>query len=659
MQDLLLQYTLSPNVEVAFVFPYHYREEEQSGWLTSEYTSVLADYVSTGNCNRLVTSLYPDTSYFDLKGKDLKNYQQEYRDGMLQYLASLNTRIIVCIGSDVLKSLWPVDRYGKAPSIAKARLTPANLGGGKWLLCTYHPKQHYDYFASGGGRGKDLNDEYTRLFTVIGRILTGDWTPEKPAYTVVQTEGQLHELARRIKQFDVVDIDIEDDAYHTSASSKKFHELPDYVPDRQTVWHPDTRLLDIGITLGRKTSSGYEYECYLLHESVLVTNTDQDKQRLCSLLTYLFSNTTIDAWNVLYELSGFYALVGWDWRKHYVRPADQMVFLGTLDHSTPGHGLKDNAQMKLGVPDWTLEYKLEKDVVMAQRKKDKDQTPFSFRDVSTETRQQYNTYDHWTLSRIRLEEFAKEQPRFAYEFLMDALPWVCEMMFNGLCVDLDYLYAELDSLELKLQQLKAEIANNPFVRLANAISGKDFNPRSKPYFTALVQATHNGQIPDDFPLTPSGLLKSGKKEMAKMAGTDPETVKTENWVELVPYEQKSSEQQLWWQVNNYLVFSEYVTKFYSYLNATVEEDDGAFIHPNFRIIKTDRPVAQKREEAAIFARRTRGQAGEGGRVDILGQGGFVEDEVVMPQPAPFGGVGRFDRADRQLRCHRVLRVGRR
>lgn len=595
----------APGTQLLVILGHIPESEEQSEVLLSDPTNeIILDYLEgLEGITWAVTYLFPEVLGAKAKKADIENAKPR----ILELVQTLGPTVVLTLGGDALTALWP-DTKGKVPPINKARTLVTELGGpGRYLLTSYDPKIHHTYLTTNGYRGQDLNEEYTSCFARVADLLEGKYTAPEITPIVLTSYDSIIEVSSYMTAHGVnlVSVDVEDDTWIPPGKGVKLkpHEwelkYPDLVMDEKlTQWGPDNKLLVLGFSFMVATVYGREIKTYIIPEELL-----QDRDRVCWILEMLLRRRWLLAWNSDYELTCFFIRAGFLWWQHEVFILEPMFRESLRDQSLPGIGLKPTAQTKLNAPPWDLELQAELTEARERRKKAGGPSVSSMGEVSRSVLHLYNGFDTYWPLRLWFDYYALDRDggvpegNIAYEFLLECQPWITAMEREGLHVDLGYLRQTIITLEQECQQLESDIRSDSYVQRAEQLTGKTYNPRSPIFYEHLVAITvgsvetdRGGEIvlkcPPDIPRTKkSRQLKRGKDIIAQLAGNHPET-----YAEIIPIPDKTPGQLCWYKILQHLLRVDYLTKFYTILNYTTEDnlnENSGRLNTSYRLVRTE------------------------------------------------------------------------
>lgn len=607
--------------KVLFVLPRPLAQDDVTGYLLSdERTSWFLDFLQPLPLQFRITSLvrcWPGLKPNSTKDDDPKaaNVKACTSTFLVDTLGEFVPDVIVALGTTALEWLWPTSR-GKAPSIHKARTYPVQLDSGTWLLSSYDPMMHVHWLDSDGTNGKNLNEEYVRLMILICQVASGEFKPEDVVFRIISNQEEMNWLLSRMAHIPLDNPccpDTETDVYIEGQNRKfrlndpKIQEWEEksgqQLPDKLTIWHPDSRLLLLGWTVW----TGTEYETYCIFPDLVVSPDGQNySPNLAMLLRgrYLLpfngKSDFIDLWCKC-RLWIFDPAWGIRW-------GDGFYMRQLRDQSALENSLKVTAQVLLSVPDWSIRIWQIMEEARAARMKRKEPDYMTMADIPlVQELCPYNAND--TLQGLRvILEGGMDYPQLAYQWLCVFVWFFCTIERNGLPISISELTETIFRKENELEALYQKISVDPLVQRAEWLSGKEFNIRSPHFFNALIGYSENcywdptlgqqytngpvsGQFifPDTIPHTPSSKkdcvrLASDKEVIAELAGETPG--------KKVPVENKTEGQLLWSGIRDWKRLGDDLLKYRLWLEYAVPGEDWDSdiwrIHPNFRLGKTER-----------------------------------------------------------------------
>jgi uracil-DNA glycosylase/DNA polymerase I-like protein with 3'-5' exonuclease and polymerase domains len=623
-QDKRAEIAFAQPRQPVVLFVSHYpSEQEASTGLIGTYLvdgkEWLLDYFEASTFECAMTSLvrcYPGRKGATDGNVQIKPTPRQVGvcDVFLQSLIqSTSPQVIVALGGEVLKALWPADR-GSCPSVSKGRLMPVRLPGGQWLVCSFDPILQSIWSSSGGRDGQDLTEEYIRLFTLIHDILSGVYQPQAPlSWTLLKTPEEFRHVVSQLALACVTKlyVDVETNNWLGSGPSrpKPFEQDPDgTLPQKLTIYHPDTKLMCFGFTAIVPSPSECAYET-----CVALPSAWEDHPQL---LIDLLKNRVIEAWSMSFDGEATYVLDGVvdilegdvtyasaceaDWgliRSPMTRESlnisidDGFLVKGLQDQSMTGNALKPTCMEALCVEDWSKsldddQHRLREACTKESAARKKQGLPplpklFSMDLTPIDIWALYNAGDTYYHARYREEKLhaASLGPDFpwkVYRMLLDGLGWIATMQRNGVPVDSDLFARTLDELESGTEGYEDAFAQLPEVQVACKESGQEFfNILSPKFMNAFVRELHGQEALEAFPRTPSGRLASDRVTIANLAG--------ESVTAPVAWEDKTRPQRIWAKAQEW----KNSTNDYSRLQGLYDYVVGERIHPTFRMLRTE------------------------------------------------------------------------
>lgn len=525
---------------------------------------------------------------------------------LVPLLKQFKPHVIVALGGEVLGHLWPKKR-GEAPSIAKARVTPVQVAG-MWLVSTYDPKMH-GYWLQDDRKGSDLTEEYIRCFQQIHDLLDGTYRQAKVEWSMVDDLPGLQVLRDELDRLGVKRnyLDVEDDSW--LGSKVRPHDIdPDGVlPEKLTIYHPNNRLLVIGITAvvadwitGKPT-----YKTYVILPGAW-TPPGQDTGITDSSRTVLiaiFQGRDVECWNTRYDVACLLHFTDIDLRWHKL--GDGFLAHGLPDQTKTGNRLKLVAQTRAHAPAWDIDLDQQKDMIAKRLRAEKIPPLVSMSMMPVEVYAPYNANDtYWNavLVEEKLSHDMANNPDFpwvVYNMLLWGLPWLIEMERNGIPADEELFWDAITTAQTRAKKLWDAFRTIPEVRRAEQASGKEFNIRSPIFYEALVKELYGVtatepptleevaigtmgyklviHVPPEFPRTDTGRLSSDKNTLQSMAG--------EVMGKVVPWEEKTRAQRLWTKVIEWRNLDDDATRLLGLFDYIVNDR----IHSNFRILRSEVP----------------------------------------------------------------------
>lgn len=197
-----------------------------------------------------------------------------------------------------------------------------------------------------------------------------------------------------------------------------------------------------------------------------------------------------------------------------------------------GLGLKSLARAYLGADDWDAGVATE--FATLKRKWLSDNKKFASGSLSQPP--PYPTYEHldrdrlhtyakldtyWTL-RLFVQMLGRTSPgAVAYycDFFLPMVEEVIKMERNGLYVDQEILTSSEGAYKRRAEKAKSLLAPHPFTRATEGSTGKEFNPRSTIFMSALVEVSGSASKSHK---TSTGNWSCDKVAMAKLGNEDSE-----------------------------------------------------------------------------------------------------------------------------------------
>lgn len=616
---------------VLFVMERPLAEDDRQGRLMADMrTADFTDYAIVGGLQARVryTSLvrcYPGLE--PGKGKDahpkIANVRACTSTFLQQSIAEFRPDVIVALGDACLKALWPASA-GQCPSVTKARSFPLRLESGAYLVCGYDPMIHFYWIESDGRIGRSLEEEYIRLHSLISELIAGTWAPTTTTYKDIRTQADMSWLLQRFLQIPIdwpVCPDTEVDVYIEKGAEKfKLHDYEDWetktgrqLDDKKTVWHPDARLLMLGVSVEILHDDGtYGVERYVIHPDLIVSdhhgNPNPNLVQLLRgrwLIPYNGKSDFID----LYVFCGWYAFdPRWNLKapprswSTMPRVYDDGFYMRYLrDQSLMDNSLKATAYIILSIPEWSIKVYQEMDAARDIRLKMGEPGYRCMGDVQYGTLAEYNAGDTGNGLDVGLELLEQQNfPTLAYEWMLRITVYFCDVEIEGLCFHFDKLCATIDRKEMELETSFQEIRQHWAVQAAEAETKKTFNVRSPIFYETLLGILDGlprdpeGKFifpeTDRYPRTPSKKISQDKHTIAKFAGD----LLSPAGALLRTGENKTPSQLLWTAIREWRRKGDDLTKYWSYLEYCVDDGDGDGIyriHPNFRLGKTEQADA--------------------------------------------------------------------
>ena len=583
LQDSRME-TLAGTFEHAVLFVHNYPSLE--GFLQDPYTDWVITYLNASKFEWAWTALNMCNPGLDKAGKKVKPKAGQVRECTREFFAPVldefDPDIVVAVGGEVLKSLWPADR-GDPPPMSKARLMPVQ-DGGRWLLGIYDPRLHGQWFSSGGKDGQDLTDAYVQSFMLMHDLLAGSYKNDKVEWVIVKDHQELLNLVDRLASLAVqkIYLDVEDDSWLGKA--RPHVEDPEgTLEEHLTVWHPGNKMLCLGVTV---VIPGMEkrYETYVIVPSAWAPNV--------RVLEQLWRYRHVECWNTKYDVQSIFALLGLNLFAGFCSFGDGFLVRGLPNQSKTGNSLKQTASDLLNIPVWDTELD---NAVTRKRKelrKAKQPTLVSMGMLPMEVWLPYNANDTFQNARLVEEKLTVVQsdpdfPWIVHDMLIDGLETFCEMERNGLPVDMEVFDATLDEMAGEESRLYEQLRSLPEVSRAEEQSGRTFNIRSPLFYAELVKDIHgvpctepgfegNVMVPRGFPRTDTNRLASDKVTLAVLAGED--------YKAPIAWNDKTHAQRIWTLVMRWRSAGDDYTRLCGMYGYVV---DGR-IHATFRILKSER-----------------------------------------------------------------------
>lgn len=225
-------------------------------------------------------------------------------------ISLLEPKVIVLLGVHALKAVWK----NGPDTIARARVAPVKLGNA-WVLTTYHPSNHVK-----GQR--NLDNEYARVFHMVGRIVDGAFEDEHPDIRFVQSKAELSQVYEQVIASPEVCFDVETDT-------------DDDEPRKATIWMPGSSMICMAI------GTDPEQPVWVMPAWMVTKD-----------LVRLLRGKHIVGQNIKYDIQAiawWYDRGIWDWISGIT---DTMLWHASRDQGKAGNGLTELAVQYLGVPDW-------------------------------------------------------------------------------------------------------------------------------------------------------------------------------------------------------------------------------------------------------------------------------------------------------------------
>ena len=561
--------------------------ERPAGFLQDDYTDWVFSYLNASKFEWAWTALNMCNPGLDKTGKKAKPKVSQVRECtgefFSQTLAEFNPDIVVAVGGEALKSMWPTDR-GDPPPMSKARLMPVQ-DGGRWLLGIYDPRLHGQWLSSDGKDGQDLTDAYAQSFTLLHDLLAGSYRNDKVDWTLVKDHQELLNLIDRLNSLAVAKIylDVEDDSWLGNGVRPHVEDPEGTLPEHLTVWHPGNKMLCLGITA---VIPGTEkrYETYVIVPSAWSQNV--------RALEQLWRYRHVECWNTKYDVQSIFALLGLNLFAGFCSLGDGFLVRGLPNQSKTGNSLKQTASDLLNIPVWDTEL----DSAIARKRKELQKAKLpalvSMGMLPMEIWLPYNANDTVQNARLVEEKLTAVQsdpdfPWIVHDMLIDGLETFCEMERNGLPVDMDVFHEALDEMAGEESRLITQLRSLPEVQRAEAQSARIFNIRSPIFYEALVKDIHGVPctepgfegavvVPPGFPRTDTKRLCSDKVTLATLAGED--------YKGPVAWNDKTRAQRIWALIMQWRSAGDDYTRLLGLYDYVV---DGR-IHTTFRILKSER-----------------------------------------------------------------------
>lgn len=555
---------------------------------------------------------------------------------LVPLLKQFKPHVIVALGGEVLGHLWPKKR-GEAPSIAKARMTPVQVAG-MWLVSTYDPKMH-GYWLQDDRKGSDLTEEYIRCFQQIHDLLDGTYRQAKVEWSMVDDLPGLQVLRDELDRLGVKRnyLDVEDDSWLGSKVRPHDIDPEGALPEKLTIYHPNNRLLVIGITAVVEDwiTGKPAYKTYVILPGAW-TPLGQDTGITDSARTVLiaiFQGRDVECWNTKYDVACLLHFTGIDLRWHKL--GDGFLVHGLPDQTKTGNSLKLVAQTRAQAPAWDIDLDQQKDMIAKRLRSEGIPPLVSMGMMPVEVYAPYNANDtYWNavLVEEKLSHDLVNNPDFpwvVHNMLLWGLPWLIEMERNGIPADEELFWDAIAAAQTRAKKLWDAFRTIPEVHRAEQVSNKEFNIRSPIFYEALVKELYGVaatepptpeevaigntgyklviHVPPEFPRTDTGRLSSDKNTLQSMAG--------EVMGKVVPWEEKTRAQRLWTKVIEWRNLDDDATRLLGLFDYIVNDR----IHSNFRILRSEVPGHEQGTQG--------GGETEGGTVSgrfCVAKGTFVE-----------------------------------
>jgi uracil-DNA glycosylase len=518
--------------------------------------------------------------------KSLKKNLDACKPLLASAIANHDPQVIVALGKDAFESLWPEDQ-GKPPSLFKARTMPIKLESGRWLLGGYDPASHKHYLETDGVRGQDLGREYPMTFSLVDRLLNGDYKPSKMVWDRIQTQDELDDLVSRWNKNGVTHlcIDMEDDTFCGHSNGWRPYKVEEPgIPGKYTRWHPDNRLLNFGVCALEGQDGGENLlRNYAINVDLLRGHPGDVNQNAHRLL---FGKTLI-GWNIKVEVQDVWLFTGYD----MVDPAnmntlvDGMIMRALRDQSLIHNGLKPTAQELFGTEDWSHKIWQE----LNDAKKDNPWGTSSMGDCNPLTREEYNIGDVYWNMRLVLEKLPHtDYSRVAYENLVDGIPFIVQLEREGLPFQADVAHAILGVYEREISRAKAGLFQTPeFQRACQdvGLSPEDWSPKKKKWWESFV--TIFG-LKNQVGTTPTGMLRQDASTVREFAGEGDDA-----GVGFVAWPEKTYTQKVFTLMHRLTRYRDDANKYRYYLDYVVPAFPGADvgtqgrIHPDYYMVKAE------------------------------------------------------------------------
>ena len=460
---------------VLFVYPRPHRADVEAGHLLAgDRLDWLSDFLEASEFEWAVTTLnrcWPGLKEDGKQRKPTADQQRACVNHLAATIAEFRPDVVVAMGAEVLKNLWPADR-GDAPSINKARVTPIQHRG-RWLCAAYDPILHGIWLASGGREQRDLTEEYIRTFELLHSICEDNYSAPVVEWRAVSALTELDDLGRRLDEAKCrrIYFDVEDNSWLGKRVRPHEADPEGVLPEQLTIFHPDSRLLMVGVTavLENWDSNGQPtYETYVILPSAWQGQTGRDALERV-LRGGPLVRRTVEAWNTKYDVQCLWRHTGIDLADGHTVLGDGMLLRGLPNQSVPGNGLKPTAQELLSVPDWTIGVDNAVSEARAQKRRAGLPALVSLEDLVLDIVCEYNANDtYWNArlveTRLNSNMLDPGFPVRAYAALMDGLPYLCAMERNGLPVDAQAFAQEIETLVQRESQLLQRLRSVPEVR---------------------------------------------------------------------------------------------------------------------------------------------------------------------------------------------------
>ena len=234
-------------------------------------------------------------------------------------------KCIICLGAAAMTAVM-----GKqAPrSLSAAGKAPIEVEGLPPVLVGPHPINHLKWEQGRGGQ--DLTDDYFRMFEMAEKIAHGTYVEERVDYVHFRDASKAltyfrHQKAERCY------FDCETNTW-------------DGIPDQQTIWHPNAKLVCLCITYVHGTYPDLTYETVALSGPALTKN----------VLYYAFIDRRCGAHNLIFDVNALWKLADFDLYAVAKEAFCTMVDYFIRNSAVSRIGLKEVGPLLLGVPDWSI-----------------------------------------------------------------------------------------------------------------------------------------------------------------------------------------------------------------------------------------------------------------------------------------------------------------
>lgn len=437
-------------VDVLFVGDYPEEEDEHTekpfsgdaGGFLRQFTSFLTG-VSVGYTYAIKCRLSKDDRK-DEKG--IKQWTEHCSSFLAKNIQESRPKIIVALGGLALKAVWP----NGPKSIAQARVAPQKVGS-TWVVATYHPINHIT-------DRRDLRQDYFSLGQMIGRLLDGSYTTEKPDIRAA-SEEDMPQVAAQVASSQYFFFDVETDTW-----GYKHH------PEIKTFYMKDRKLVCIGIG----TSDT---------EPVWILRPHQFDS-----IKHMLRTKTLVAHNILYDASVLHYLCGmdWVWDCHL---EDTFLMHVSLDQGYVGNSLDALSMKYLSVPSWKKEAHDAINYENEMRRKERNPSPHpvTLADIPWDTLVAYNGRDvYYTIKVFDLFK-GFDLPQSYRDRYMKIVPLLGRTQVRGIAANKSKILATKIVYKKKIMHLLESLKKAPEIRKVMEEGGlTEFNPSSGLQMTKLM-----------------------------------------------------------------------------------------------------------------------------------------------------------------------------